>query len=302
MKHLYLSIIALLLAQTIFAAEPINKMCPVTPEEEVETWITTEYQGQTIGFCCNSCKRDFLADPEAYTAKLGLDASQPVHAAAHTTEETTHSDAAHSHTAKTDLADLTESSTPNQESGHADAEKDSDAHPHGTVLESTESEAHDHATDHGGGDDHGDDSVSPILIFLGKFHVLSVHLPIALLPLAALLEIAGMVLRSPTTTFAARLNFTVGACSALLAASLGWIVAGLSNYPGELAEVLTWHRWMGVSVASIAAIGLLGLLIQKRSAQWGITLYRVAAFICLILVPVTAHFGGTLIYGKNYLF
>lgn len=170
------------------------------------------------------------------------------------------------------------------------------------MVKRGESKAHVHATDHGGGDDHRDNSVSPILIFLGKFHVLSVRLPIALLPLAALLKIAGLVLRSPTTTFAARLNFIVGACSALLAASLGWIVAGLSNYPGELAEALTWHRWLGVSVASIAAIGLLGLLSHKRSAQCGTLLYRGTAFTLLILEPVIAHFGGTLIYGKGYLF
>lgn len=89
---------------------------------------------------------------------------------------------------------------------------------------------------------------------------------------------------------------------AIIAAALGWIAASQSNYTGDLAEVLTLHRWLGVSVAGLATIGLAALGLVKFKPQQGLIIYRMIAVTLVVLVPVTAHFGGTLIYGKGYLF
>ena len=89
---------------------------------------------------------------------------------------------------------------------------------------------------------------------------------------------------------------------AIVAAVLGWIAASQSSYGGELAEILTWHRWLGVSIASIAAIGLLALLLANFKSPRALNVYRSLAFILIVLVPVAAHLGGTLIYGKDYPF
>jgi YHS domain-containing protein len=40
-------------------------LCPVTGEE-INPDVSFEYHGQTIYFCCNSCKRKFKADTEKY--------------------------------------------------------------------------------------------------------------------------------------------------------------------------------------------------------------------------------------------
>lgn len=260
------------------AAEPVNQMCPVTPEEPAESWYTTEYQGKTIGFCCKKCIRKFNADPEAYLANLDIQA------ASHEETEVMASNKDHAQQEGHDT-----------EHDHGQSQAVGDASPHADQ----DTGGHDHATDHGSSDDTKSGRWQAIL---GNFHVIIVHLPIALLPLAGLLEAMSLFFKSEKWRFAARLNFIAGASMAIVAAVLGWIAAGQSSYSGELAEILTWHRWIGVSVASIAAIGLLALLLEKSKTPRALNVYRSVAFILIILVPVAAHLGGTLIYGKNYPF
>ena len=263
-----LVLIALVASVTGLSAEIINSMCPVTPEEPVESWITTDYEGKTVGFCCKSCLRKFNANPNAYIQNLGLEqVDSSFGGDAHTSEHAEHTNP------------LSEDSF----------------HQH-SYDDHSENFEHDHATDHA-----SSETFNP-WVLLGKLHVLSVHLPIALLPIAAILEFLGIYVRSRKLSFAARTNFTIGATSALVAASLGWIAAEHANYTGELAEVLFVHRWLGVAVASISLLGVLGISIQPRTDKIGITIYRFAIFFLLIFVPITAHFGGSLIYGKDYLF
>lgn len=242
------------------AAEAVNQYCPVTPNEPAESYITTEYNGQTIGFCCKRCLRKFNANPEAYLVNIQLENAdaQNVNDASGSAHEKNHD---HSETAGQDQ--------PNQ---------------------------HDHSIDHV----HSNES--PVLIFLGKLHVLSVHLPIALLPIATILEILGIALRSQAIKFVARTNFLLGALSAIVAATLGWVAASQSHYSGDLTNILAWHRSLGVSVASISLVGLLGMLAMRKSETWGVFIYRSAIFVLLVLVPVAAHFGGSLIYGMDYPF
>ena len=65
----------LLLASLVFFsfpahAEITNSTCPVLAGEMVDQNIFTDYQGKRVYFCCNKCRRDFLADPEKYLAGL----------------------------------------------------------------------------------------------------------------------------------------------------------------------------------------------------------------------------------------
>jgi YHS domain-containing protein len=52
------------------ANKPINKFCPIEPDNEIDPKITVVYQGKVIGLCCNDCIREFNRDPEAYMKKL----------------------------------------------------------------------------------------------------------------------------------------------------------------------------------------------------------------------------------------
>jgi YHS domain-containing protein len=49
---------------------PVNKFCPVEPENEVDPKVTVVYKGKIIGFCCADCIKDFNKDPEKYVKNL----------------------------------------------------------------------------------------------------------------------------------------------------------------------------------------------------------------------------------------
>src|ERR1041385_7651162 len=49
---------------------PKQVYCPVTPEEEIDAEVFTEYKAQRIYFCCERCKARFERDPERYITRL----------------------------------------------------------------------------------------------------------------------------------------------------------------------------------------------------------------------------------------
>ncbi|NNF07053.1 MAG: hypothetical protein HKN21_09855 [Candidatus Eisenbacteria bacterium] len=61
-------------ANLLFADESggagINETCPVTEGEPVDEAIYAEFEGRTVYFCCQRCRRMFLKDPGSYTARL----------------------------------------------------------------------------------------------------------------------------------------------------------------------------------------------------------------------------------------
>ena len=88
-----------------------------------------------------------------------------------------------------------------------------------------------------------------LLQFIGRFHPLSVHLPIALLMVVPLLELAGRTRHFPYLLPAADFLLGVATFGAIAAASLGWCLARSGGYSGSL---VTQHMWGGVFVAAAA--------------------------------------------------
>lgn len=51
--------------------KPVNKFCPIEPDNEIDPkGKTVTYKGQVIGFCCDSCVDTFNKNPEKYVGKL----------------------------------------------------------------------------------------------------------------------------------------------------------------------------------------------------------------------------------------
>ena len=57
------------LASARKSAGTVNGLCPVL-EQTVNDGVSVDYKGQKIGFCCGTCKKPFLQDPEKYMAKM----------------------------------------------------------------------------------------------------------------------------------------------------------------------------------------------------------------------------------------
>jgi len=158
-------------------------------------------------------------------------------------------------------------------------------------------EVHDHAADH---QDHP--SSSRLITFIGKFHPVAVHIPIGLILMAALAESLFLCFGShPLFRGAARFNLHFALLGAVAAIILGLAAASGTSYPVEYAEVLMKHKVMAfiTLAASIGAACCMEIGIRKERPTF-ILAYRVSLALAAVLVALTGHFGGMLVYGLNH--
>ncbi len=156
---------------------------------------------------------------------------------------------------------------------------------------------HDHATDHDGARGY-----QRTITWIGKFHPLVVHFPIALLIAGFVAEVLGRIFNMSWLKDAARYSILVGAGGAVVAAGLGWANAAFTEYNGQTATTLFWHRWLGVSTAVTSVIAAaVSEYMRRRTSVNQRRLYFVLLAIAVVLVGVTGHFGGTLVFGPDFL-
>ncbi len=132
------------------------------------------------------------------------------------------------------------------------------------------------------------------LQFLGRFHPLLVHLPIGMLVLLPLLELAGttrLALRE-AAGFVLLLTLATGAVTFAFGISLAY-------GSGVMGATVTRHMWGG-----IALLVELMLCIALRPAWVSGQVHRIyPSLLALTLLTLiwTAHQGGSLTYGSGYL-
>jgi uncharacterized membrane protein len=137
---------------------------------------------------------------------------------------------------------------------------------------------------------------------MGALHPLVVHFPIALLLTAAFLELVSVWIKDhPGLRFAIAVNLLLGTLGAVVAATLGWLDAAHIGLEPDLKPVLAWHRWLGTSVAvcSLITAALWFRFIRTQKAG-GIGIYRIALWLLAIVLGITGHLGGLLVYGLDY--
>ena len=49
---------------------PVNKMCPVEPDHDVDPKVTVTHAGKVVGFCCKDCIEEFEKNPKQYMEKV----------------------------------------------------------------------------------------------------------------------------------------------------------------------------------------------------------------------------------------
>ncbi len=130
--------------------------------------------------------------------------------------------------------------------------------------------------------------------FLGRFHPLVVHIPIGLIVLVPVLEIAGTI--RPALREAAGFVLGLGFVSCLGALILGYLLAYGS---GDAGASLTRHMWGGITLT-------ISVLICLLARPWWLSatvsrVYPVLLALVLGVLAYTAHQGGSLTHGSNYL-
>lgn len=130
--------------------------------------------------------------------------------------------------------------------------------------------------------------------FIGRFHPIAVHLPIALILLVPVLEIAGRI--QPFAHLRAAVPFVLGLAllTAIAASLLGWCLARNGGYSGPL---VTQHLWGGFFVVVISSL----CLALRRREGIAASMYPFALAACVGLVAFTGYRGGQLSLGENHL-
>ena len=88
--------------------------------------------------------------------------------------------------------------------------------------------------------------------FIGHFHPVLVHLPIGILLLALLLQWLSHNEKYTALQPAIPIAYLAGSIAAILSCISGWLLASDGEYDETTLDL---HRWMGISVAVIAATG-----------------------------------------------
>ena len=133
--------------------------------------------------------------------------------------------------------------------------------------------------------------------FVGRFHPLAVHLPIGLILLVALLEMAAGFGRWSYLRSATGLILGLAAASAIVTALDGWMLGWSGGYKGAL---VTRHMWGGIALAALCLItAAVRSGSARRTALVGV--YRLLLLGTVVLLAWTSHEGGALTHGEGYL-
>ena len=130
--------------------------------------------------------------------------------------------------------------------------------------------------------------------FIGRFHPIAVHLPIAFILLVPVLELAGRNSRFVYLRPSADFVLGIATVSAILAASMGWCLARSGAYSGP---VMTQHMWSGVWLATMC---LLCWVLRGRLTG-GEFVYSIALALTVGLMTWTGYRGGQLSQGEDHL-
>jgi mono/diheme cytochrome c family protein/uncharacterized membrane protein len=141
-------------------------------------------------------------------------------------------------------------------------------------------------------------TVGRFLLWLGKFHLLLLHFPIALVIAAGITEILSCLQQQPKPSGSAGLCLWLAALAAIPTAGFGWLFAAAGN-GARLPQLLTAHRWLGTTAAVWLAFTAVA---AQRDARRGrrSNFVRLLLTLGILMTAITAHLGGLLAHGTDF--
>ena len=131
-----------------------------------------------------------------------------------------------------------------------------------------------------------------LVLFLGRFHPVAVHLPIGGLVLLGILELLARFSRFKDAAQNRLLILGFVAAASLAAALCGWL---LSQAGDDDAQLLQWHQWTGFAVAAGCLGSFLLSWLGRPRAYW------FALWATLAVLVVASHFGASITHGRGFL-
>ena len=126
-----------------------------------------------------------------------------------------------------------------------------------------------------------------LLSIIGNFHIIALHLPVALLVVLPLFELLDWHDQAQLGT--RRLSM-LAAISTWGTALLGIIYAHFNGFEGDAVQL---HLWTGVIASCLASISWL-LLHQNRKVRFAFQ------FLAIFAMFYAAHIGGEMVHGDGF--
>jgi hypothetical protein len=131
-----------------------------------------------------------------------------------------------------------------------------------------------------------------LVLFIGRFHPVLIHLPIGGLVLLGALELLAKLPRLKTAAQGNPLILALTAATSIAAALLGWMLSQSGGYDPQL---LQWHKWAGFAVAAACTLTLLLSWLGRPRA------YRLSLLAALVVLVVASHLGASITHGRDFL-
>ncbi|WP_242202169.1 c-type cytochrome domain-containing protein [Aestuariivivens insulae] len=135
---------------------------------------------------------------------------------------------------------------------------------------------------------------SRLVLFLGRFHPVILHLPIGALILTLFIDIVGRIKNNyPSLAIQYALGFS--SFFAVLACLLGYFLSFEGGYD---SPTLNSHLWLG-AISTILIVCL--FVLSKSKADWASKLFLPCFGITFIGITITGHYGSILTHGSDFL-
>lgn len=142
--------------------------------------------------------------------------------------------------------------------------------------------------------------VSTMVLFIGRFHPILLHLPVGILGALCLFELICSTRRGEARYGDASLVMLIcGAAGALFAMFAGIM---LSREGGYVGGNFTLHQTMAIiGTAGVLLALVVRIVGMSRESSELLTAYRALFFISFGIMGLGAHFGGNLSHGSKFL-
>lgn len=132
--------------------------------------------------------------------------------------------------------------------------------------------------------------------WIGSFHLILLHFPIALINMLAISECLFIVYKRPIFEFSSKFLLISAAIISPPTALLGFIYSYSAPYSGLMETFLLWHMWLGIG-AAISTVVL--AFIRER---FGISkIYYASLAFLFLMINATGFFGGGMTFGPFHM-
>lgn len=146
--------------------------------------------------------------------------------------------------------------------------------------------------------DNSKDTYTKFIHWLGQFHPVILHFPIALIVMTVISELLYYWYGAPLFEHASRFMIITAAITAIPTALFGLAFGYDAHYEGMLFNIFWWHRFLGIFTTLLTIVTAFLRELHTRK-QWNtMNVYYICLFIIFISVNLTGYLGGSMTFGS----